>query len=774
MEQNRLHELENQCIQECAPPCTSRCPVHVDVRLMAQSIVTGAFATGMQAFSKSVLFPGIIARTCSQPCQASCNRETLGGAIQVARLEKACIEYSNASRPRVTVLPKKSFQVMVLGGGLSGLSAAIDLARKGYQVDLFERSERLGGQLWDFPEAQLPRDILKAEIDQVTQHGVKVHLNERVTPEHRIFTQSDAIYLGIGKYDPDFSLLGLAPDGKIEVNPNTYQTARNSVFAGGSLLHTYSTIRSISDGRRVAISIDRYLQKVSLTAARVNEGPYETRLYTKLAGIEPIETVEPGIFEKGYSQEEARKEAGRCLLCDCMECVKACEYLKHYGKYPKKYVREIYNNMSMLVRARTSNTFINTCALCGLCEEICPTDLNMGQVNLETRREMVRNSRMPPSAHDFALRDMEFSNGDQFSLARNAPGFESSEYVFFPGCQLSGSSPQHVENAYDFLREIYQKKGTGVGLMLRCCGAPAYWAGREDMFAESRSEFLTEYEKLGRPKFILTCSSCYLVFQKHFPEVEILSFWDLFDRLGPQRMPERAFPAPMALHDPCSTRHEGHIQDSVRSILRKTGCEVRELPLNREKSECCSYGGLMWLANRNVAEEVVQRRINESPLDYVTYCAMCREFFARRGKRTLHLLDLLFSTSAGDPASVPPVGWSQRHENRTRLKAKLLHELWSETMPDQSAFASIRLVLPEPILKEVEERLILVEDMQKVIEHAERTGKRMFNSSTHHYLAYYKPGSVTYWVEYTPQEDGSFLVHKAYSHRMEIGTKGEQ
>ena len=90
-------------------------------------------------------------------------------------------------------------------------------------------------------------------------------------------------------------------------------------------------------------------------------------------------------------------------------------------------------------------------------------------------------------------------------------------------------------------------------------------------------------------------------------------------------------------------------------------------------------------------------------------------------------------------------------------------------MPEQGSFEAIRLVLPEEIQKQVEERLILVEDMQKVIEYAERTGKRMFNNSSKHYLAYFKPTSVTYWVEYTPQGDGAFLVHKAYSHRMEIG-----
>ena len=52
-------------------------------------------------------------------------------------------------------------------------------------------------------------------------------------------------------------------------------------------------------------------------------------------------------------------------------------------------------------------------------------------------------------------------------------------------------------------------------------------------------------------------------------------------------------------------------------------------------TECCSYGGVMWLANPELAEKVVQRRIEASPVDYVTYCAMCRDFFARQGKPAL-------------------------------------------------------------------------------------------------------------------------------------------
>jgi hypothetical protein len=155
---------------------------------------------------------------------------------------------------------------------------------------------------------------------------------------------------------------------------------------------------------------------------------------------------------------------------------------------------------------------------------------------------------------------------------------------------------------------------------------------------------------------------------------------------------------------------------------------------------------------------------------------MCRDFFARRGKRTVHLFDSIYGDELleNDLALAPAVGFSQRHENRARLKEKLLRNLWSESMPEQAAYEHIRLVLPADVQKMVEDRLILVEDMQKVLEHVERTGKRMFNANTQHFLAYYKPTSVTYWVEYSLQDDGSYLIHKAYSHRMEIGVGAQK
>lgn len=790
MDQKELREQENRCIQEQPPACTAACPVHVDARGMIAEIARGDFAAALKLYRKAVPFPGIISHICDQPCQAVCLRKDLGGAIEIAALERACLDFGGEGVEPIKPLPRKSKKVAIIGAGISGLTVAFDLARKGWGVAIFEASDRIGGGLWKSPPDLLPRDVLLQDLQVIEDLGVEIYLNTAVgrkggnghsTFLARLCEEYDAVYLSIGPNASDIPDLALDETGKVVVDPHTYQTSQSGVFAGGDVLRVsvnfpeqelhHSAIRSISDGRRAATSIDRFLQRVSLTASRANEGPYETRLYTNTSGIVPQPPLAAGRLVIHYSQELAETEAARCIQCQCLECVKACEYLAHYKGYPKRYIREIYNNLSIVMGSRFSNQFINTCALCGLCGEVCPTNVDMGDICHAAREQMVDQKRMPPSAHDFALRDMAFSNGEKFALARNAPGFDTSTYLFFPGCQLSANSPDYVEKAYQFLGSAFP--GQGVGLMLRCCGAPSDWAGRKDLFAASKAEFYAEYEKMGKPVLILACSSCYQIFQVHHPDVRILSFWEVFDQYGPQQFERRVFNSPVALHDPCSTRYEANIQDAVRNILRKMDCPVEELPFSREKTECCSYGGLMWLANRPVAEKVVQRRIAESEHDYVTYCAMCRDFFARRGKRTQHLLDLIFGALGEDHAAAPPVGFSQRHENRARLKARLLKEHWSETMPEQQAFENIRLILPDVVQQMIEDRLILVEDIQKVIEYAERTGKRMYNASTGHYLAYYKPTSVTYWVEYTPQEC-AFLIHKAYSHRMEIGLGGSK
>jgi glutamate synthase (NADPH) small chain len=776
MEQTELRLLEDLCIQEHAPPCAAVCPVHVNVRGMIAEIAQGDFSAALSIFQKSVPFPSIICRICDQPCRIACNRKDAGEAIEIVALERACVELGAPGKP-AKPLPKRDKRVAVVGAGLSGMTTAYELGKKGYGVVMFDAAVAPGGKLWQMPEERLPRSVINTDTEVLGHMGVELRLNTRLASDISLaglLAEFDAVYLGLGADAAVSSDLERDDASRVKVDPLTFATSQARVFAGGSMLRAqggYSPIQSLSEGRRAATSIDRLLQGASLSAARQNEGSYQTRLYTDLETVAPLPAVVPSNPTVGYCAEEAIAEAQRCIQCECMECIKVCEYLRHYGSYPKRYVREVYNNLSIVMGTRHANRFTNSCSLCGLCAEVCPNDLDMAAVCSDARRLMVQQGKMPPSAHDFALRDMAFSNSSKFATARNQPGTASSTYLFFPGCQLAGSSPAYVEQLYAYLTK---RLDGGVGLMLRCCGAPADWAGRDDLLQDAVADLKATHREMGNPTVLLACSSCYSVFKKHLPDVEIVSLWQKMDELGlPSDSKAKSTDnLVVSVHDPCTTRYESDIHDSARNIITQLGYTIEELPMSREKTECCSFGGLMWFANRELAQDVIRRRISESNADYVTYCAMCRDFFASQGKRTLHILDLMFGDDIQTLAERDNPGYSLRHENRARLKRKLLQELWGEEMPDREEYEAIVLEIAPDVAELMEDRLILIEDVQRVIGTAEKTGRRLLNPDTGHFLAHYRPTAVTYWVEYSPKGE-AFVIHNAYSHRMEIAEAQE-
>jgi NADPH-dependent glutamate synthase beta subunit-like oxidoreductase len=734
---------------------------------MNAATAKGDFTTALKVFRKSVPFPGIISRVCDHPCQDVCKRREVGSAISIRSLERAALTFAPASEARAAPPSLKNKRVAVVGAGLSGLTASLNLAKKGYQVVMFEATDRLGGSLWDIPEKELPREVILKDLEVLAQLHVKIRFNTAVGTEVSIADlqrEFDAVYLGSGIKRASETGMEVDSRGLLSINPSTFETTRPGVFAGGSLVRGAegrSPIQSISDGRRAAISMDRFLQKVSLTASRENEGTYETRLHTSTIGIVPLPEVAASDSSAGYSSQEAVEEAKRCLQCECMECVKVCEFLASFKGYPKKYLRQIYNNLSIVMGQRHGNTLINSCSVCGLCKEVCPEDLHMGEVCKAARETMVKQGKMPPSAHEFALRDMEFSNSDKCVLSRHQPAMDSSRFVFFPGCQLCASSPENVKKTYSYLT---QRLNQGVGLMLRCCGAPADWAGRTEGFSRVVSEFETQWMEMGRPELIVACSTCYSVFNTHVPNIKIQSMWEVFDALGLPEGP-RIEPFAVAVHDPCTSRHEERIHESVRNILQKLGYDIHELPLSRGQTECCGFGGLMYFANRELAEKVIKRRISESPHQFLAYCAMCRDHFSSEGKPTWHLLDLIFGREDLEKAAKRGPDYSQRRENRARLKNSFLKELWSEDVAE--AREIVKLQIPQPVRELMEQRMILIEDLREVIDWAERTGFKLVSRHSGHFLAHYTPTTVTYWVEYAPKDDG-FVIHNAYSHRMEI------
>ncbi len=774
MDQKILREREALCTQENPPRCTAECPVHVDVRGMIAAILKGDSGAAFKIYSKSVPFPGIISRICEEPCGWTCLRREIDQSISIRELERFIVPLAGTSAVRMIAAPRKDQKVAVVGSGLSGLMVARALTLKGYKVTVFEKREVLGGRVRAIPESILPETVVETDIAPLRSLPLDFRLNTEVGMAGSLSLQSlrqefSAIYLDVGLE----TLSQIAPElktdenGALKVDPISLETSSSGIFAGGSLLggrESYKPIASVSDGRIAANSIDRLLQNVSLTADRSNEGSIQTQLYTSIEGEKQLPTVRAENPKTGYTAEEAGQEAERCLQCECLECVKSCVYLAHYKGYPKKYFREIYNNLSIVMGIHHANKLINTCSECGLCAHICPNCADMGEFTHEARRLMVEKGKMPPSAHDFALRDMKFSTGEGFALVRHQPGFETSKVLFFPGCQLAGSSPGNVEKIYGWL---CQRMTDGVGLMLNCCGAPAQWAGQNALYTETLAVIRSEWERMGKPTLITACPSCFAMFRQYQPDMPVEMLYTVLDRIGlPEQAGSGISPKTLALHDSCTTRYESGLHDSVRNLMTKLGHTVEELPGNRDYTSCCGFGGLMMFANKEIARAVISRRVGESPSDYAVYCAMCRDNFVGQSKPVYHLLDLMFGNDEEQVQNRKGPDFSQRHENRARLKRTLMNRLWGDSVEEMQV--SIRLDLTEEIRRLMEDRMILEEDVRQVLMAAEQTGKRIWNSETGRYTAYHKPGSVTYWVEYSISEE-VYRIHNTYSHRLEIG-----
>jgi glutamate synthase (NADPH/NADH) small chain len=801
MNQIELRELENRCIQEEVPACTARCPIHVDVRSFLKKAAQGEWDEAFHILAVTMPLPGIVGRICDHPCEPVCRRAEAGDAVSISNLERTTVTRSRVTK-RQDPLPRKDHCVAIVGSSLSSLVASWDLARKGYRVSIFEEEDRLGKSLWEISEDILPREIIAEEIGVLKLLGVETRPALSMRDQgwlDAIIAEFDAIYVGLDS--ESLSDPGGLPEICIPANPVTLATSRAGLFVGGGDIRRgfFPFIESVAEGRKAATSIDRLLQRVSLTAGREHEGSYETRLFTSLAGVAP----QPGIpmeHPSGYSETEAREEAGRCIQCECMECVKACLYLERFKSYPKRYIRQIYNNEAILIGSHgQTNRLINSCGLCGLCEVLCPNDLSMATVCMEGRVSLVNRGKMPPSAHDFALEDMKYSNSDKSALALPEPGKDRCAFIFFPGCQLGALYPDHVISSYAYLRRTL--KG-GVALMVRCCGAPARWAGRRDLFEGAFADLTADWEKLGRATMVVACPTCYQTLKQHLPRADLTTLWQVIadSAEGETGVPvgrvvappgEGAIPSPsghtraplsgsrserscpsgtFALHDPCTTRYEPAMQQSVRRILTRLGNGVEELDLSRDKTECCGFGGLMSFSNPSLARDVAKRRSLRSDTDYVTYCATCRNALASTGKRILHILDLLFG-SKPDPAGLGPLGLSERHENRYRLKQRLLAELWAEELPMEDYERIVLYVSPE-VRRRMEERRILPDDVQKTINHAEKSGMEFFNAALGRFLASFRPAHVTYWVEYSCEGGASspmgYRIHNAYSHRMEV------
>lgn len=380
------------------------------------------------------------------------------------------------------------------------------------------------------------------------------------------------------------------------------------------------------------------------------------------------------------------------------------------------------------------------------------------------KQSMVEKGKMPLSAHDFALKDMKFTNSEYFELVKHEPNHDKSTFVFFPGCQLSASYSEEVVKTYVYLIE---KLPGSVGLYLGCCGAPADWAGQKELFDSTMEKVQENLEKMGNPIVITACSTCFNNFSKGLKNSRIRSLWEIFLEEGIPEEAKKGNGKTLMVHDACTTREEKEIHKSIRTIAENLDYKIEEPYYTKKTTKCCGFGGNVFFSNKQFSREVSKDRIKDSENDFLVYCAMCRDLFVLNGKKSHHILDIIFGNDKNEISDMNVPTLSERRANRLRMKKYMLETLWGEKMEINNEHDDIKIILDQNLRDKMEEQLILDSDIKAVIYNAEKNKNSFYNPNNGHILAFNRVINITFWVEYEKTEEGYKIIN-AYSHRMDV------
>ncbi|MDX1513541.1 MAG: FAD-dependent oxidoreductase, partial [Gammaproteobacteria bacterium] len=187
-------------------PCQVACPVGTDAPSYIGYIWEGKLEQAFEAITATNPFSSICGRVCDAPCEPACRRTVSDGPLQIRNLKRYVMDALGPAYvpPAAKVTRKET--VAIVGSGPAGLTAAHDLCVAGYEVHVYEMTDRLGGMMiWGIPAFRLPPGIIDEDIDRLMKRcpGLKVHLNTALGREvslEDLKSRHDAVLLTIGAW----------------------------------------------------------------------------------------------------------------------------------------------------------------------------------------------------------------------------------------------------------------------------------------------------------------------------------------------------------------------------------------------------------------------------------------------------------------------------------------------------------------------------------------------------------------------------------------------
>ena len=211
-EEQALDEAQ-RCLNCKNPLCVQGCPVNVHIPEFIHKIVEKDYEGAYQVIHETSSLPAVCGRVCPQEtqCEMHCIRGKKGDPVGIGRLERFVADWHNEHAAEAPAKPEPNgHKVAIVGSGPAGLTCAGDLAKKGYDVTVFEALHLAGGVLvYGIPEFRLPKSIVQKEVDGLKAMGVKFEMNMvvgRVVSIDELMQQYgfEAVFVGSGAGLPMF------------------------------------------------------------------------------------------------------------------------------------------------------------------------------------------------------------------------------------------------------------------------------------------------------------------------------------------------------------------------------------------------------------------------------------------------------------------------------------------------------------------------------------------------------------------------------------------
>jgi formate dehydrogenase major subunit len=199
-------------------PCQEACPAKTNVPGYIELLARGDAGAAYSINLECNVFPGVLGRVCTRPCEPACRHAwtNVNGPVAICHLKRSAADRAPRDvKPLPPFFSESGKRIAVIGGGPAGLTATRELVRLGHAVTLYEQEDRLGGMMIDgIPRFRLPAEIVEREIGLITAGGVDVRLQERVDSAgmEKLLRDFDAVCVAAGTMKPNRLAVPGLPD----------------------------------------------------------------------------------------------------------------------------------------------------------------------------------------------------------------------------------------------------------------------------------------------------------------------------------------------------------------------------------------------------------------------------------------------------------------------------------------------------------------------------------------------------------------------------------